>query len=226
MDKYNDIQQEKIEERIDSFIRGTMSEEEEEAFKQEIKADPELRAQVLATVSLIKGIRNQESAKEKELIQKNTIQQRQANKKVRSIMLWACSIAALFVIFFGVYKEKRYRDLSGIVSPYYSEYSMSEYSRGDLDSVAVAHLYTLFNNIQVERNVGDIIEELEPIYGSLDSDFTYSAYANDIAFNLALAYIKDDQIDKAISVLERLKNDNPESPIALKAEELINRLKK
>ena len=226
MDKYNDIQQEKIEERIDSFIRGTMSEEEEEAFKQEIKADPELRAQVLATVSLIKGIRNQESAKEKELIQKNTIQQRQANKKVRSIMLWACSIAALFVIFFGVYKEKRYRDLSGIVSPYYSEYSMSKYSRGDLDSVAVAHLYTLFNNIQKERNVSDIIEELEPIYGSLDSDFTYSAYANDIAFNLALAYIKDDQVDKAILVLERLKNDNPESPIALKVEELINRLKK
>jgi len=67
---------------------------------------------------------------------------------------------------------------------------------------------------------------LEPIYGSLDSDFTYSAYANDIAFNLALAYIKDDQVDKAILVLERLKNDNPESPIALKVEELINRLKK
>jgi len=226
MDKYNDIQQEKIEERIDSFIRGTMSEEEEAAFKKEIKADPELRAQVLATVSLIKGIRNQESAKEKELIQQNTIQQRKANKRARSIMLWACSIAALFVIFFGVYKEKRYRDLSSIVSPYYSEYSMSEYSRGDLNSVTVAHLYTLFNNIQKERNVGDIIEELEQIYGSLDSDFTYSAYANDIAFNLALAYIKDNQIDKAILVLERLKNDNPESPIALKAEELINRLKK
>jgi len=226
MDKYNDIQQEKIEERIDSFIRGTMSKEEEAAFKQEIKADPDLRAQVLATVSLIKCIRNQESAKEKELIQHNTILRHQTKNRARSIMLWACSIAALFIIFFGVYKEKRYRDLSGIVSPYYSEYSMNENSRGDLDSVAVAHLYTLFNNIQKDRNVGDIIEELEPIYGSLDSDFTYSAYANDIAFNLALAYIKDDQIDKAILVLERLKNDNPESPIALKVEELINRLKK
>ena len=231
MDKYNDIQQEKIEERIDSFIRGTMSEEEEAAFKQEIKADPELRAQVLATVSLIKGIRNQESAKEKELIQENTIQQRQANiqqqqanKRPRSIMLWACSIAALFVIFFGVYKEKRYRDLSGIVSPYYSEYSMSEYFRGDLDSVSVAHLYTVFNNIQKERNVGDIIEELEPIYGSLDSDFAYSAYANDISFNLALAYIKDDQIDKAIPVLEKLVKDNPDTPIAVKAKELLKEL--
>lgn len=218
MDKYNDIQQEAIDERIDSFIRGTMTEEEETAFKQEIQADPELRAQVLATISLIKGIRTQEAKKEKELIQKQT------KNRTRSIMLWACSIAALFVIFFGVYKEKRYRDLSAIVSPYYSEYSMSDYSRGDLDSVSVAHLYTLFNNIKEQRNVSDIIKELEPIYASLDSDFTYSTYANDIALNLALAYIKDNQIDKAIPVLEKLKEDNPDTPIAVKATELLKEL--
>lgn len=219
MDKYNDIQQETIDERIDSFIRGTMTEVEEAAFKEEIKADPELRAQVLATVSLIKGIRTQEAEKEKVLIQKDT------KNRTRSIMLWACSIAALFVIFFGVYKEKRYRDLSAIVSPYYSEYSMSEYSRGeDIDSVTVAHLYTLFNNIKEQRNVSDIIKELDPIYTSLDSDFTYSSYANDIALNLALAYIKDDQVDKAIPILEKLKEDNPDTPIAAKANELLKKL--
>lgn len=220
MDKYNDIQQEAIDERIDSFIRGTMTEEEEAAFKEEIKADPELRAQVLATVSLIKGIRTQEAEKEKVLIQKNT------KNRARSIMLWACSIAALFVILFGIYKEKRYRDLSAIVSPYYSEYSMSEYSRGDdIDSVTVAHLYTLFNNIKEQRNVSDIIEELEPLYASLESDFTYHDYANDIAFNLALAYIKDDQIDKAIPVLKKLEKDNPDTPVAVKAQEILKKLK-
>lgn len=219
MDKYNDIQQETIDERIDSFIRGTMTEEEETAFKQEIQTDPELRAQVLATISLIKGIRTQEAEKEKVLIQKHT------KNRTRSIMLWACSIAALFIIFFGVYKEKRYRDLSAIVSPYYSEYSMSDYSRGDLDSVSVAHLYTLFNNIKEQRNVSDIIKELEPIYVSLDSDFTYSAYSNDISLNLALAYIKDDQIEKAIPVLERLTDDNPDTPIAAKAIELLKKIK-
>lgn len=240
MDKYNDIQQEAIDERIDSFIRGTMTIEEETAFKQEIQADPGLRAQVLATISLIKGIRSQEAEKEKDLIDKNVkvlrkeaspdpykkldTDSKRPSSRTRSIMLWACSIAALFVIFLGVYKEKRYQDLSAIVSPYYSEYSLTEYSRGDLDSVTVAHLYTLFNNIKEQRNVNDIIEDLEPIYASLDSDFTYSAYANDIALNLALAYIKDDQIDKAISILEILKDDNPETPIAAKATELLKKL--
>ena len=120
MDKDNDILQNTIDDRIDAFIRGTMTEEEETAFKQEIKIDPELRRQVLATVSLIKGIREQDAKHENELIHNHT------KNKTRSIMLWACSIAALFVILFGVYKEKRYQELSAIVSPYYSEYCMSD----------------------------------------------------------------------------------------------------
>ena len=220
MDKYNDIQQEAIDERIDAFIRDAMTEKEETTFKQEIQANPELRSQVLATLALIKGIRTQEAKQENVLINKGT------KNRTRTIMLWACSIAAMFVIIFGVRNELRYRELSAIVSPYYSLYSMDDYSRGDVDSVTVAHLYTLFNNIQTQRNVSDIIKELEPIYVSLDTDFTYSAFANDIAMNLALAYIKDDQIDKAIPVLEKLVKDNPDTPIAVKAIELRERLLK
>jgi hypothetical protein len=222
MDKDNDILQEAIDARIDSFLRGEMTPDEESAFKQEIQADPELRAQVKATVALIRGIRNQNEAQEKTIIAKYN------KSRVRSILTWACSVAAMFVVFFGVKNELRYRELSGIVNPYYSEYNMSEASRGDVDSVTVtvAHLYTLFNNIKEQRSVSDIIEELEPIYLALDSDFTYSAYANDIAWNLALAYIKDDQIDKAIPVLEKLEEDNPDMPIAVKASELKQKLQK
>lgn len=220
MDKYNDIQQQTIEERIDAFVRGAMTEAEEQAFKQEIKADPELRAQVLATVSMIKSIRSQEAAKEKTLISNNT------KERLRTLVAWACSIAAVIAIFFGYQKDKRFNELSALVSPYYSEYSMNEYARGDLDSASVAHLYTLFNNIKNQRNVSTIIAELEPIYSNIESDFTYSAYANDIAMNLALAYIKNDQTDKAIPVLKKLAEDNPDTPIEAKAKDILNKLKK
>lgn len=219
MDKYNDIQQQAIEDRIDAFVRGAMTEEEEQAFKQEIKTDPELRAQVLATVSLIKSIRSQEATKEKTLIQNNT------KDRLRTLVAWACSIAAVIAIFFGYQKDKRFNELSALVSPYYSEYSMDEYSRGDLDSAAVAHLYTLFNNIKEQRNVSTIIVELEPIYSNIESDFTYSAYANDIAMNLALAYIKNDQKDKAIPILKKLAEDNPDTPIEAKALELLKKMR-
>lgn len=219
MDKNNDILQQAIDDRIDAFIRGLMTEEEEAAFKQEIQADPDLRAHVLATVSLIKGIRTQNAERERTLIQS------QQNNKVRTLVWWATSIAAVFAIFFGYSKDKRYNELSALVSPYYTEYSMDEYARGDIDSTKVANLYTLFNNIQKQRHVSNIIAELEPIYTSLEHDFTYSAYANDIALNLALAYIKDDQTDKAIPILEKLEKDNPDTPISAKAQEILRKLK-
>ena len=211
MDKDNDIMLEAIDARIESFLRGEMNLEEETAFKQEIQADPELRAHVKSTVALIRGIRNLDSEEEKAIIAKYD------NSRIRSVLAWACSIAAVIAIFFGYQKDQRYNKLSGIISPYYTEYSMSDISRGEIDSATVVHLYTLFNNIKEQRNVSDIIKELEPIYASLDKDFTYNAYANDIAWNLALAYIKDDQIDKAIPVLEKLEKDNPDTPIAVKA---------
>lgn len=218
MDKNNDILLETIDERIDSFIRGMMTEEEEAAFKQEIKAAPELRNHVMSTLALIKGIREQESEKEKALFTPK------ATDRTRTLLKWACSIAAVFAIFFAYQKDQRYNELSSIVSPYYAEYSMNDISRGDTDSATVAHLYTIFNNIKEQRNVSSIIAELEPIYASLDSDFAYNAYANDIAWNLALAYVKDDQTDKAISVLNKLEKDNPDTPIAAKASELKKQL--
>jgi len=219
MDKNNDIFQQAIDDRIDAFIRGMMTKDEEAAFKKEIQADPELRAHVLATVSLIKGIRTQNAEKERTLIQP------QQNDKVRTLVWWATSIAAVFAIFFGYSKDKRYNELSALVSPYYTEYSMDEYARGDIDSTKVANLYTLFNNIQKQRHVSSIIAKLEPIYTSLDHDFTYSAYANDIALNLALAYIKDDQADKAIPILEKLEKDNPDTPISAQAQEILKKLR-
>lgn len=219
MDKNDEILMDGIDERIESFLRDEMTAEEEMAFKLEIRQNPELRSRAMAMTSLIKGLHVQNSAKEANIIKENT-----AKSKVRPLLWWACSIAAVFAIFFGIYKDQRYRMLDATVSPYYTEYDMSDISRGDVDSATIAHLYNLFIQIQDKRNVSNIIKELEPIYKSLDGDFTYNAYANDIAWNLALAYIKDDKIDKAIIILQKLKDDNPETPIYQKAKELLKKI--
>ena len=219
MDKNDDILMDGINERIEAFLRGEMTAEEETALRQEICQNPELRNRAMAMTSLIKGLHNQNSAKEASIIRENSTKSR-----VRPILWWACSVAAVFAIFFGIYTDHRYRMLDATVSPYYTEYDISDISRGDVDSATVAHLYSLFTQIQENRSVSDIIKELEPIYASLDSNFTYNAYANDIAWNLALAYVKNDQIDKAIAVLQKLKDFNPNTPIYIKADELIKKL--
>lgn len=219
MDKNDDILMDGIDERIEKFLRGEMSAEEEATFKQEIRQNPELRSRAMAMTSLIKGLQEQNAAKETTIIKENT-----AKSKVRPILWWACSVAAVFAIFFGIYKDHRYRMLDATVSPYYTEYDMSDVSRGDLDSATITPLYGLFTQIQENRSVSAIIKELEPIYNSIDDDFTYNAYANVISWNLALAYVKDDQIDKAVTILQKLKADNPDTPIYNKADELIKKL--
>ena len=219
MDKDNDILIDSFDERIESFLRGTMTVEEESAFKEEIRHNPELRNRTKAMTSLIRGLRAKNTAIEESIIKENT-----SKSKVRPILWWACSVAAVFAIFFSIYKDRRYKMLEATVSPYYIEYDMSDISRGDVDSVTLGHLYALFSQIQENRSMSGFIKELEPIYLSLNEEFTYHPWANDIAWNLALAYIKDNQIDKAIPILEKVKKDNPDTPLYNKADELIKKL--
>lgn len=228
MDKDKDILIDSIDERIESFLRGTMNADEEAAFKQEIKSNPELRSRAMEMTALAKGLYASESNKESSL-KKSIVNDKSTAKETRTrahtFLWWVCSAAAVCVIFFSVFKAQRYRTLEETISPYYTQYDISDISRGDTDSVTATHLYSLFEQIQTQQNVTNVIKELEPIYASLDSDYTYHPYANDIAWNLSLAYVKDDQIDKAIPVLEKLKEENPDTPIYLKADELLKKLK-
>ena len=63
MDKEKDILTDSVDERIESFLRGTMSSDEEEAFKQEIKSNPELRNRAMEMTALAKGLYASESNK-------------------------------------------------------------------------------------------------------------------------------------------------------------------
>ena len=228
MDKEKDILTDSVDERIESFLRGTMSADEEAAFKEEIKNNPELRNRAMELTALAKGLYASESNKENSL--KNSIvadnsTEKETRTRAHTFLWWVCSTAAVCIIFFSVFKAQRYRTLDATISPYYTQYDISNISRGEADSVTITHLYSLFEQIQKQGNVTNVIKELEPIYASLDSDYSYHPYANDIAWNLALAYVKDDQIDKASPVLEKLKEENPDTPIYLKADELLKKLK-
>ena len=102
MDKNDDMLMDVIDERIEAFLRGEMTAEEEAAFKQEIRQNPKLHSHAMAMTSLIKGLQDQNSAREAIIIKENT-----AKSRVRPIVWWACSVAAVFAIFFGIYKDSQ-----------------------------------------------------------------------------------------------------------------------
>ena len=242
----DEIKFNEMDERIERFLRGQMTPEEETQFHEDLKNDPDLREHALVVSSLIKGLRFSEFISDYSVIRSVQKQSEEPLRHCgmeiaddeeetppaepkkpsnsRRLVIWSSSIAAALVLVIGYnfYAESaRYAQVNEMLSPYYEHYDPTSLSRGDADSVTIAHLYTLFNRIQEEKKMKGIIAELEPIYASLGTDFTYYPYANDIAWNLALAYVKAGEKEKAISVLEAIVRDNEDLPIKDRANGLI-----
>lgn len=217
-----DTQFQEMDERIEFFLRGEMSIEEEARFREELKTNSELREHAHAISALLKGIQAEGTQHDQEIISEVTTNKHPNN--IRRIALWIASAAAVLGLYFGYSyhaENVRLAQVNEKLTPYYVHYDIDALSRGETDSVAIAHLYTLFNRIPEEKDVSDIKAELEPIYQSLDSDITYYSYANDVMWNLALVYMKDNETAKARELLKRLIADNPEMPISIKAKALL-----
>ena len=214
-----------LDERIERFLRGEMSTEEEARFREELKSDPELRDHARVVTALLKGLQEKGKQHDQEIINEVTAQKPRNN--IRRLVMWTLSAAAVVALYFGYSyhaENLRYERVNEMLTPFYEHYDVDELSRGNTDTVAIAELYALFNRIPEEKEMKDIIAELEFIHQSLNIDFTYYPYENDIAWNLALAYIKDEQVDEAVPILESLYQDNLGSPIAEKAQELLKKL--
>ena len=249
MNNIDEIKFNEMDERIERFLRGQMSPEEEEQLHEDLKNDPDLREHASVVSALVKGIREKEGYRDKcathriireseeylrpcgmelpEDEDNSVLVESKKPSNLRRLIIWTSSIAAALVLVVGisVYIEKmRYEQTDEMLSPYYTHYDIASLSRGETDSITIAHLYTLFNRIPDERNMSAIIAELEPIYASLDDDFTYYPYANDIAWNLALAYVKAGEKEKAKEVLNKLISDSEGTPIEEKAQILLKEI--
>lgn len=225
MSNTEEIKFNEMDERIERFLRGEMSAEEEVRFREELKSDSELRDHARAVTALLKGLQEKGKQHDQEIINEVTVQKPRNN--IRRLVMWTLSAAAVVALYFGYsYRAEslRYERVNEMLTPYYVHYDIDELSRGETDSATVAHLYTLFNRIPDEKDMTEIITELEPIYASLDDDYTYYPYANDIAWNLALAYVKADILEKAKTLLHKLIASNKESSTEQNAQNLLNEI--
>ncbi len=222
MSNTEETQFQEMDERIERFLRGEMTMEEEARFREELRTKTELREHARAISALLKEIRAEGRQHDQEIISEVTTNKHPNN--IRRIALWIASAAAVLGLYFGYSyhaENVRLAQVNEKLTPYYVHYDIDALSRGETDSVTIAHLYSLFNRIPEETDMTDIIAELEPIYQSLDSDYTYYPYSNDVAWNLALSYVKAGEDEKAIVILNEVCASNPASPIEGKAEKLL-----
>jgi len=206
-------------ERIERYLREQMTPEENEEFLNDLRNDKVLREEAQMMALMIKGMK-EEQAKQDEAI-KQEILTSKGNSTAKTIRLvkWIGSIAAMFIILFGANQWYTSYKIDKVYDAYYTPYDASLASKGGDDEAIKQELAELYNKVGTEENVTSVISRLQTIYNGIQSasddyaDYTY--YENDIAWYLALAYIKDHNLEKAQKLLKPLADNGDEEAITL-----------
>jgi hypothetical protein len=209
-------------ERIEKYLREQMTPEENEAFLNDLKSDKELREEAQMMALLIKEMK-EELAKQDEAIANEILASKEkSTAKTTQLVKWIGSIAAMFILIFGATTLwNRPSNTEVLFNEYYTPF-VYQPDRSGGDETIKKELAELYDKVGTEKDITPIIARLQTIYDGIQSnsnDFAdYSYYENDIAWYLALAYIKDNNLDKAKEILQPLVDNNDAEAIKLMAE--------
>lgn len=215
-------------ERIERYLREQMSPEENDAFLNDLRSDKDLREEAQMMALMIKEMK-EEQARQSEKLTENVLKDVRPTAKTIRIVRWSLSIAAMFILIFGAVTlwnkqsdtNALYAQADNIFEQHYSPYTLQGDSRGG-DSDVEKELSVLFNQVGTEKDISPVIEKLQKIHDSIDSEYEYSLYADEITRYLALAYLKDHNLDKAKELLKPIAdNGDREATKLLKAIEAL-----
>jgi hypothetical protein len=203
-------------ERIERFLREQMSPEENDAFLNDLKNDKDLREEAQMMALMIKEMKEEQIKQSEKLTEDVLAEEKQAKKaRIISMVRWPLSIAAMFILIFGAtLLWNRQSDTDALFTEYYSSYTLQGESRGG-DSEVEKELAVLFNQVGTEKDISTVIDKLQKIYDSVDSEYEYSLYTDDIAWYLALAYLKVDKPEKSKELLKPLAENGNDLAIKL-----------
>lgn len=191
------------EERIDRYLHGKMTPEEEVAFESDLSKDDSLKRQTEAMARVVKGMEDVGREHDKHLIDK----MKASSEKKTSSLRWI-SIAASFALVLTVgYYIYDYSDTTRLGKEYAYAFPVSEVVRGEDDEDVVNTLTLLFDNVMDGKNLDNTIKQLEELWTLSQSDTynEYTTYEPYIGWNLAIAYLRNYDKKEAKAVLEQMQ---------------------
>lgn len=213
------------EERIERYLHGEMTPEEEAIFEEDLANDDTLRRQAEAMARIVKGMEIVGGEQDRMMIEK----MKAANGK-RLAPVWWMSIAASLVIIFTVGHHFYDRSQTiGLGQQYAYVFSTETESliRGEEDEDVANKLNVLFDNAANGKDLDNTIKQLDELWALSKSDTYngYTTYEPYIGWNLAIAHLRNNDKKNARIVLLALRKENDaESAIGKKIEELLNNL--
>ena len=226
------------EERINSFLRGEMSSEEETTFMDELKSNDELRNKAVVAARMAKAIKTVGEEKDSlvkealltsndhdiEMIVKNVTRKRSKLLTLRIISV-AASILILVISGWHYYD---YRVTTGLGNEYEMMFESSSFVRGVDTGSVEKELNSLFAKVKSGDDSDNTIKRLSLLWelSIMETYNDYTDYAPQIGWNLAIAYLKDNDKDNAMAVLTKLEGIAEDGTVIKnKCIELINELK-
>ena len=196
------------EERINRYLHGEMSSEEESVFEADLQKDNTLKQQAESMARIVKGMEVVGDEHDKQLLEKMKASSGKKTSSLRWISI-AASIALVFTVSYFVYD---YSATTRLGKEYAYAFPVSEVIRGEEDEDVVNTLTLLFDNVANGKDLDNTIKQLEELWALAQSDTynDYTTYEPYIGWNLAIAYLRNYDKKEAKVVLEQLQTTYPE----------------
>ena len=196
------------EERINRYLRGEMMPEEETTFESDLQKDDTLKRQAESMARIVKEMKVLGDEHDKQLVE----QMKASSEKKATPVRWIYIAASFALILTAGYHIYDYSATTGLGREYASAFPTSSIIRGEEDNDVSDTLTTLFDNVANGEELDNTIEQLEKLWTLSQSDTYngYTTYEPYIGWNLAIAYLRDNDKKKARLVLEQMVSDYPE----------------
>lgn len=203
--------------RLEKYLREQMTPEENEEFLNDLRNDKELCEEMQTTVLMIKTLKEDQAKQDAEIIEEVLASKKKA--KIITIVRRTLSIAAMIILIFGVTTLwNRQSDTDALFKQYYVSPEVSSPRGGDEDAVK-QELTNLFIQVGTEKDITPVINRLQTIHDNIVADNEeydeYKYSQNTIDWYLALAYIKNENLDKAKELLKPLADNGDKNAIKL-----------
>lgn len=211
------------DERIERYLHGEMTPEEESLFEKDLANDDTLRRQAEVMARIVKGMEVVGGEQDRMMIDK----MKAANGK-RLAPVWWMSIAASLVIIFTVGYHFYDRSQTIALGQQYAYVFPTEtIIRGEEDEEVTNTLTALFDNAASGEDLDNTIERLTELWALSKSDTynDYTTYEPYIGWNLAIAYLRNNGKKEAKEVLKEMQARYPEgTAIGDKIKEVITKI--
>jgi hypothetical protein len=213
------------EERIERYLHGEMTPEEEAIFEEDLANDDTLRRQAESMARIVKGMETVGNEQDRSMIEK----MKTANGK-KLAPVWWVSIAASLVIIFTVGYHFYDRSQTVALGQQYAYVFSTETEsliRGEEDEDVANNLSLLFDNAANGKDIDNTIKQLDELWALSKSDTynEYTTYEPFIGWNLAIAYLRNNDKKEAKAVLKQMQmNYSGGTPMGDIINELIGRI--